>query len=315
MKRDFSNFTVQEGNVMKRIPLYLSTAALMGLPVLGWSAVISGTVLSGVAGTVASNPVVGATVVMSSYAGGSSDSLESVTTDATGSYSFQDAPTGPVEVSTNPPGFSSGFLIVAVNSNDTTISGNMTLVDSSQNPNIKSDANIVGRITNGSAAVINAKVLLRRRATATSSYVIVDSAFSDGNGVFSFDSILAVGTGQIANAYTLVVGAYSDSANSYAVFTSGNLTVGDGITLISNIALTATGVRTAISGNKAQDLRFSVAGDHLLLNLGVSSAARTVSIYGMNGALEHQISVSSGESSVMVPAMYAPKNGFVFQVK
>jgi hypothetical protein len=303
---------------MKKIPLYFSTVALMALPIVGWGATITGTVLSGAPATVASTPVVGATVILSSYGQGSQTPLYTATTDNSGNYSFPNAPVGPLSVSATAPQFSPGFIALAVNSSDTTLQENFSLTDSTLTGNIKSDANIFGTITAGGVALVNTKILLRRRATATgttSNYVIVDSAYSDVNGVFVFDSILAVGTGLIANAYTLVVNSFTDSANSYALFTSGNLTVADGVTLQSNIALTATGVRPVLATDKVQGIQFSVSGDKLLLDLGTSSASRTVSIYGTNGALQRQLSVAGGESRVTLPASYAPSNGFLFRVK
>jgi len=307
---------------MKKIPLYLSTIALVSFPMMGWSAVINGTVLAGAPGTVASEPVVGATVVMSSYAGGSADSLGSATTNSSGVYTFPAAPNGPVEISVNTPGYSSGALVVAINNSDSTLTENFSLTDSSQSGNISSDANIAGQvtITGTSTPVPNTNVYLRRRATATSAYVLVDSALSDANGVYVFDNILPAGTvsGDIANAYTVAVSSFYDSANTYAAFTSGAITVADAQTAVSNIALTVSGpasIKTAFSQNSAQSIRFSTAGDQLLLDLGTSNATRTVSIFGMDGTLQRQVTVPGNESRTTVPAIYAPANGFLFRVK
>jgi len=62
-------------------------------------------------------------------------------------------------------------------------------------------------------------------------------------------------------------------------------------------------------------MRWSRSGDRLTLDLGASNTTRLVSVYGLNGTVLYSVFVNAGESRAVIPAAFAPSNGYLFQVK
>lgn len=293
---------------MRKISGLLSIAMI--LPIASWSAsTISGQILWGVPGTTGTTPIAGAQVTLVNGAGSGATVVAVTTTDTNGSYTFTFNETGLMQVMASASGYTPNpdVALVGVNG-DTSVVTNITL-NSSGSANIPGTSAIGGKVTSGGNAVGSAMVTLRRRATTTSGWVLVDSTMSDSNGVYLFSNIIAAGTGTTANAYSLVI-----TAAGNANFTSGNLTVADGQVLVSNAALTAVALQNPVSGNK-HILRFKNTGDRLILDLGLSMESRTVSIFSLNGTLQNRVSVPVGESQIAFSSRFSPSNGYLFQVK
>jgi hypothetical protein len=51
------------------------------------------------------------------------------------------------------------------------------------------------------------------------------------------------------------------------------------------------------------------------LDLEISNLPRSIKIFDLNGALQHQVSIPAGKTQVFVPATFAPENGFFFILK
>lgn len=290
---------------MKKSLGYLSIALL--LPAMSLAATVTGLVTGTIPGTTSAAAIVGAKIVL---IGGTSTVLDSTTTDATGRYTFTTTVTGFIQVMASATGYTPASINTAssVATTTSTATVNFTGFTSASGANAPGTSSIGGLITSGGNAVAGVKIVLRRRATTTSAYVLVDSTISDVNtGAYLFSNILAAGTGTTANAYTLVV-----SKTGYTTVTSATQTVANGATTILNVALTATALNSVAYAGMG--IRFSTTGDHLILDLGAaSSAPRTVFILSPNGTLRYSVPVAMGESHASVPAAFS--KGYLFQVK
>ena len=282
---------------------------MIALPIMGWGATINGQVTGGVGGVATTDFLSGATVTLISGAGSQATVVGSTTTDPTGQYSFSNVAVGFFQVVVSADGYTPNpsSTVLAINSDTSTIVTNFSLLTSGSN-NIPGTASIGGQVT-GTTPIAGAQVILRRRGTATGAYVLVDSTITDSLGAFLFSNILSAGANFDVNAYTLVV-----NLGGYNTFTSGNLTVGDNITLISNIGLTLTSLSPKFYG-KTQGLRFSNLGTQLAVDLTASKISRTLAIYSLNGGIRSRIPVAADASRVFVPSAFAPEKGFFFSVK
>ena len=293
---------------MKKNTGYL-LAALIALPVMGFAATVSGVVSSTIPGATTTAGISGAVVTVTSGSGSIATVVGTATTDVNGNYSLANVPTGFVYVSTAATGYTPNpkDTGLAINSSTAIVTNNVILTGTS-GANVAGTSTIAGLVTRTNVKVVGAKVVLRRRATATSAWVLVDSTTTDANGTYQFANILASGTGAPSNAYSLIV-----SQPGYATLTSTTaITVATGATTAANVALTTTGIQQ-FSASKAQSIRLTVMGDRLSLNLTVSNVSRTVQIFGFDGSLKRQVSVPAGESRALVPATFA--HGYLFQVK
>ncbi len=293
---------------MKKNLGYLLTA-LVALPVMGFAATISGVVSSAIPGATTTSGVSGAVVTVTSGSGSSATLVGTATTDINGNYAIANVPTGFAAVSIAASGYTPNpkDTGLAVNSTTATVTCNAVLTGST-GANAPGTSTIAGLVTRTNVKVVGAKVVLRRRATATGAWVLVDSTTTDANGTYQFANILAAGTGTPSNAYSLIV-----SQPGYATLTSTTaITVAAGATTAANVALTTTGIQQ-LASTRTQSIRLSVMGDRLSLNLSVSNVARTVQIFGFDGSLKRQVYVAAGESRAIVPATFA--NGYLFQVK
>ena len=285
-------------------------AGLVSLPAIIWGASISGVVGASIPGATVVSAIPGATVVLTSYASGSAALIGSVTTDAIGYYSFTNVPSGLVTVSASAAGYtpSTSTASLAVNGDTAGVLYDFTLTGS-VGANFPGNSTIGGLITRAGNLVGGAKVVLRRRATSNGAWVLVDSTVTSVNGFYQFVNILGAGTGEPSNAYSLIV-----SQPGYAVLTSTTaITVATGATTASDVALTtAAGIQQGLS-HDSQNLRLTVMGDRLSLELPVSNVARRVQVIGFDGSLKRQVSIPAGESRAIVPATFA--HGYLFQVK
>jgi len=185
--------------------------------------------------------------------------------------------------------------------------------------------------------VVGAKVVIARRMNGTGAgalYTRLDSTTTDVNGIYLFSNLIAAtGTNQAGSRYRVLVsfrpeGAYADYPTTGAQTTGDTMSVAIGATRTFNVTMTVSAVNSTLPGcvvpvqgvladfSKARsDIRFANMGDRLVLSLAPANVTRTVSIFGVNGSLQHQVVVFAGESKVSVPASFSPANGFLFSVK
>jgi len=160
------------------------------------------------------------------------------------------------------------------------------------------------RYSTDTTFILSGATLVLRRGSATGS--IIDSVVTDSTGTYTFSNV-APG----APNYWITV-----STSLAPDTTLANVAVGNGVTLTRNIVVTGGPVSIhPIAVGNLNRIQFSRMGDRLILDLGVSSTARSVTVFNMNGALQHRASVPAGESRASVPATFAPANGFLFQVR
>ena len=291
---------------MKKSLVFLAVA-MIGLPLTGWSTTIDGIVYGAAPGTISTDPLGGAKVVLINNAGNTAEVIDSTTTNETGGFSFTNVTNGFKQIAVSLDGYVPNPSVTVFGINNDTVTVTPTIILTSLGTaNVPGTSAIGGLVKNGDNAA-SVMVTLRRRATTTSSWVLVDSIMSDANGVFLFPDILAAGTGTTANAYSLVI-----NDPGYAVFTSGNLTVADNTTTVTNISLTTVAIHKA-PATKIQSVRLSLLGDRLSLTLPLSNMARTVQIFGFDGTLKRQVYFPAGETRMWVPAAFA--HGYVFQIK
>lgn len=294
---------------MKKGLVYLITS-MMALPMAGWGATISGEVDGGLGGVATSNFVPGATVTLISGAGSQATAVGVTTTDVSGLYSFTNVAVGFFQVVVTADGYTPNpsSTVLAINSDTSNATANFALLTAGSQ-NVPGTSAIGGQVTNGSSVpVANAQVNLRRRGSTTGAWFMVDSTTTDSLGAYLFSNILAAGNSFDVNAYSLVV-----NVGTYNSFTSAALTVGNNLTLISNVALTPTALMQALG--QTRSLHFSRSNGQLLLDLGSSNSLRSVDIYSLNGSLQKQVRVPAGAAKVSIPMSYAPEKGFVFQIK
>ena len=254
------------------------------------AATISGTVTGSPGGAGIANALV---VLRRSSA--TSTILDSVRTNGAGSYSFSGvAPLTPnywITASAN------GF-ISATNNNVAVPNGGAV----TSNFSLTALATITGLLINDpvpeiATAIRGALVTLQHGSDVAP---ILDSVRSDSLGRYTFRNLVSDTLNYWVTAYTNVGTA-----------THGDLLVTSGGTTVSDFDFVPAGVNSMVF--KSSGIRFVRSGDRLILNLGVSSVARTVEVYGMNGSLHTRISVKAGETQAVVPATFA--NGFMFRVK
>lgn len=70
-----------------------------------------------------------------------------------------------------------------------------------------------------------------------------------------------------------------------------------------------------ISAGHTGRIRFTPSGDRLAVDVGISSASRTVSVFATNGILKHQAVIPAGQAATSVPISLSPLKGNLYQVK
>ena len=255
---------------------------------------LSGTVVSSAAGN---PPVANALVVVTTGGGGGGGTVvDSMRTDAAGIYAFT------VNVAT--------YTVTVSATSYTTVTRNVTVTATGTTSNftltaIVNNSILNGQITSGGLGVSGAKVVLQYRATTAGAWTNRDSTTTNVTGNFQFTG-LAAATGTAA--YRVMV-----SLTGYTTATSAAITVATGATATVNVTLTSTTINIFTPGTAR--IRYSQAGDRLNLDLGASNAARSIRIFNLSGVLQQRIAVPAGESRAVVPAAFAPANGFLFQIK
>ncbi len=287
---------------------------------------ISGTIRRNDSATVV---IVGAKVVFSV----GTAKVDSTTTDANGNYSkVLNAATYNISVSA--AGMKSNRGLATKDTTAIVVFGSNTVMNTGLTPALST----IGGTLHGTNAttgpiISGAKVVLQRRMGSTGAanvWYTLDSTFSDANGIFSFSNLIAAPTPAsaangsyrvlvTANAYRnypLTTGA-ENTADVYQVAYGATYIVTPNIAMtLCTAAPTAAGCVVGIvsySHDQSLNIRLSLMGSNLALDLDVSNVARTVQIFSLNGSLAHQVSVPAGATRAIVPATFAA--GYLFQVK
>ncbi len=265
--------------------------AMAILPASLWAAMISGTVISGT-GTNAA-PVSGAKVLLLNGLS-SGAPQDSATTSIAGTYTLINlGASGQKTVVIAKPGFNNASSVFSFNSSSGIVNFMLTV-----NNNTSVITGKVGSVSN-SGSVDSVLVTLTGNGSASR------SVYTDVGGDYRFDS---VGTGTGYSISAAKSGFQNAGIGNIAATWNSTTTVG-------TLSMSPSSAIGAFSAIPEQRIRFSRMGDQWSLNLGAFDAVRTVSIFGLNGILQREIFVPQGESSMRVPAAFAPEKGFLFIVK
>ena len=251
-------------------------------------ATITGTVRS----TVTTNPIANALVVLRR---GSAVAviLDSVRTNGSGVYTFTNVAPGTPNawITASATGFIAATNNSLVVGNGATVTSNFSLTS----PGI-----IKGTLTNvvqGVPLGMN-NVLMVLRATSLTT-AIIDSTRSNAQGTYSFSNVIP--------------GKYFVTAlSTIGTQNSDSIRVNSGATVTFNFTFNQTAIYSVLSSS--HPIHFLQSGDRLILDLGMSKVSRTVTAFNLHGSIQHQVSVPAGVSQVILPAIYAPSNGYFFQV-
>ncbi len=270
---------------------------------------VSGTIKSAATG----NPAIktGASVVF--YLG--TVKVDSVATDTFGNYADSLSAATYNTVKVYATGYKSDSGLAALDTSVTVVFGSNTTLNAVMTTATASLGGTITRTaTPANVVIAGAKLTLQRRqttfGTGATSYFSIDSTTTDANGLYDFVNMIA------GNAlYRVLIHAVVSTGTIDTV--TGNVqtvTLGQAATL-NFTARTPVSIFSALPAGQ-NGVRFISTGDRLVLDLGQSSSiARTVSIFSISGALQHQVSIPAGASRVTVPSAFAPANGFLFQIK
>ena len=267
-----------------------ATIALNIYLALTQPATITGTVRNGIN----TNTITGAKVYLRRGSATAAIS-DSAVTNGSGVYTFSSvAPGTPnawITASAN------GFITLTNNNvavgNGATVTSNFSL----QSPGMikGSLSNVVQEVP---LAMTNVLVVLRKDSLSTA---IIDSNRSNASGNYTFNNV-------IPGRYYVTVLSTIGTQNS------DSIRVGSGATLTSNFTFTQTSaIYSAFSDSRS--IHFTQMGGQLILDLGMSKFSRTVEAFNLKGTIQQQVSVPAGVSRVILPANYAPSNGYFFQVR
>lgn len=243
--------------------------------------------------------------------------VDSVSTDTFGNYS-DSLPSNTYTIKISSVGFKSDSDLAALDTSATVSFGATTTLNAVLTT---ATASLGGTISFETMAggttspLASAKLYLQRRATnfgaGSTTFWTVDSTTTDVNGLYDFVNMIA---GTIANyrvevLYTFNTGSVVDSTNNTTVAAGAAVTLNYTVLKPTSIF----GQVAATTGDNS--IRFISAGGQLTLEFSPKTMARTVSIFDLSGALQHQVSIPANADRVMVPGAFAPGNGFLFQVK
>lgn len=266
--------------------------------------------------------VVGAKVMVVS----GTTKIDSLITDSIGNYNF----TGPHAVNAGTYTLKVSAPLYKSNTGTATqdtagiaiLFGQNLAVNVNLTPAQHGASGTVNAQTAGGLPLAGVKVVMARRTSQFGTYVSLDSTTTDSFGFFAFGNMIAATGGTTGGQYQFTMsktgyGTANNNSNSRVVT---NLTTPTGADLASILAVPVqylvltTPIMPSIS-DRSHGLHIATMGDHLALDLGVSNTSRTVSIFSLNGSLQHRVNVPAGESRAVVPGVFAPTNGFLFQVK
>ncbi len=267
----------------------ITTTNIYLVPIV--AATISGTVT----GTPGGAPIANALVVLRRTSA-TSAILDSVHTNGAGFYSFSNvAPLAPnYWITASATGF-----ITATNTNVAVPNGGAVV----SNFALVARGTITGLLINEPLpdlpyAIRGAWVYLRHGSDTAA---IMDSVQSDSvTGRYTFSNLVA----DTLNYWVTAITNVGTATNAAIVVVSGGVTASD-------FHFTPAAIQAGFA--KSNGIHFTRMGGQLIMNLGASNVARTVQVFGPNGALQSRISVRVGESNVVVPAAFS--KGYLFKLK
>ena len=240
--------------------------------------------------------------------------IDSTTSDSLGNYGLT-LNAGNYTLKISLAGYK-GINGVATKDTTVTISFGQNSVRNQNLTPARSNFQGTAHVTNATGAPIpGVKIVLLRRPTTAGAYVRLDSTVTDANGNYAFTGLIsAVAAANGSYQFISSKAGYGTAANNTNPVTSAATQVGFQATVTYNPILVISTAIIPFSGNN-QGMRITTLGDHLTLDLGVSNTLRTISVFNLNGSLQHQVNVPAGESHAVVPGIFAPANGYLFQVK
>ena len=167
--------------------------------------------------------------------------------------------------------------------------------------------------------VSGAKVYLQKALTDSGNYMTIDSAISNSQGDNTTDNFrfyLEPTATENGITYRILAPEQTINGKTFSAYTGAAFPLNVDDASRRNIVLSGLTVGV-LSRSSIQHplIHFSTIGDQMAIELGVSTSARTISIFNLSGSLQRQVNVPAGKSRVIIPATFAPKNGYLFQVK
>ncbi len=221
---------------------------------------------------------------------------DTATTNAQGVYTITNAnlTTGNVTVNVSATGYTTRNLTGIAITSGTTMTLNVRLLAT-----VAVARTITGTIRDSATTNPIANVLV----TVTVGGV-TDSARTNATGLYTISN-----TNLVAGTYTVTA-----TATGHVTGTASLTITGANTTYSLNFNLRSTTALFSVNAG-SKGIRFVQSGDRLTLEFGVSNVTRSLTVYGMNGKVQQNVSVPAGQSHVELSAAFAPRNGFLFQVK
>lgn len=212
--------------------IYSGTLMILFATFAAGAASLTGTVRAAATGGGQGAAIADAMVVLSSLGGGGGgQALDTATTNAQGQYSFDSVSTGFRTVVASKTGFNNGtaFANIAQANGEYTANITMTASGGGGGGNVGIVSGTVrAAAAGGQGAPIDGAMLVLSRAAGGGATAYLDSARTNAQGQYRFDSVPAV------NNYTLVV-----RATGYNNATNNNVDVNENDTTVANFNLTA----------------------------------------------------------------------------
>ena len=283
----FKKQTLRRRNLMKLTGFKYPLIAIL-LPAALWAGTITGTVTNQTLGGAIANALV---VIRQ---GSTTTAIyDSIRTSATGAYTFSGLPAAAYYISV----VATGFVTVLNRAASVTATSTVT----SDFPMTATLGNLTGVARSGGNPLRGLTVTLRRGSITSTP---IATTLTDSTGSYTFLNL----TSGTPNYYVTI---FNPATSQTA--TNSNVAITTGATTTSNFILSTTALRGIYA--TAQPVRWVRAGDRLTLELAASVSARSVLVYGLNGAVQHRVFVPAGESHVVISEAFAPANGYLFQVK
>jgi len=254
------------------------------------------------------NPIVGASLILLS----GTTPIDTVTTNASGVYTFSNVAVGSYSIAVSATGYVSAVEPATISGTNQTLTRNIALVPVSGAKYGAIGGTIIDRDSLDS--LIGVTVTLRQGVRGTGGVVWTDLATttSSANGWFFFDSVL-VNTNQ--RPYSLVF-----SMLNYLPDTSAEILVVSGVTDTVDVVLTP-GTAVVRNGNysTANSAASIAVNDQGTLLVRNASRSGTLSLYTANGRMVLRKDLLAGQNRIATPglagsAMIAVLSGNGFRV-
>jgi hypothetical protein len=193
-----------------------------------------------------------------------------------------------------------------VNNNVDVAGGAETEVDFAMTTMVSGDttATVKGVVTDAvtDEPVANATVILTRQGQGGAPGVAVDTATTNADGEYGFDSLAA-------GSYRVNASADGKSGNS------NSLALVAGAVFVADIGLAVPAGIVFRGKGAAGAFRTHWVHGRMVVELGrLAGSARAVEVYAIDGALKHRIPVAPGAASVVLPESVTPATGFLVRL-